>query len=522
MGLKLESVALLCALHLAPALATVPDTWKDLTYSQIGTTSSVGQALSEFAKAIGLKLQAPPALAQIKYERAGGATTPGGFLDRLAARHSLTWFVYGGVLYVEQAPQIAMRRMELRGSSAAAAKQALIGIGLFEPKYGWGELDDDSPAVLISGAAAYVDLVREAIERLPAKDTNEHQFMVFQLKHASVSDYETAVRDKITVRPGVASMLRSLLAGESTGRDMTRSARSTLEAFKGPLQPVGAPAATTETPPLALASGSPVRRASAPSVEAFPATNSLVVRDAPQRRAMYEQLVAALDQPTVQIEILATVVDAQAGTLHEWSMDLRLGTRNGVRTGLPASGEGALNQPTVVLWASDILDVRLRALEANGKAKIVSRPSILTINNQGATLDLSRTAYIKLEGERVADVRAVTVGSLLSVTPRVVSDDKGASVLLSVNIEDGTFDSNLAMPQASRNMISTQALVGVDQALVIGGYQQETTELRKSEVPGLGSLPVVGRMFQRDFKQGATRERLYVISARILSQAPRH
>jgi type III secretion protein C len=500
-----------------PARATTPDAWKDTVYGHPGASRNFGEALSQFADSMGLRLQmgVPADVSSQTVVDSGASTSPARYLDRLTSRQYLVWFVYGGVLYVESAKQLVTRRIELRGGSPSTAKQALIGIGLFELKFGWGELDDASASILVTGPDSYFNLIREALERLPQADTRETQFMVFQLKHASVMDYETTTRDKVSIRPGVASVLRSLL-GNSSGSD-ARSVRSVLEASKAPIQVPGSlqSSASLVDTPSGLAKGGSSK---GPTIEAYPATNSIVVRDSLDRKPMYEQLIATLDQPSLQVEIFATIVDAEDGTLREWSADLSLGSSgNGAQTTSPISGTAALAQPNVVLWAANAVGVRLKALESSGKATVVSRPSILTLNNQGATLDLSTTAYLKLVGERVADTKEVTVGSLLNVTPRVIGENDHRSVLLNVSIEDGTVDTGSDVPEASRNSINTQAIVGLDEALVIGGFHENKLETNRSAVPILSAIPLIGGLFKSTYHQTSTRERLYIISARVVS-----
>ena len=87
---------------------------------------------------------------------------------------------------------------------------------------------------------------------------------------------------------------------------------------------------------------------------------------------------------------------------------------------------------------------------------------------------------------------------------------------MTLPITDGSIDANVGIPQALRNSINTQAIVGIDQALVIGGYQQAKFEDNRSAVPGLSSIPLIGELFKGNYKEDSSRERLYIISARIV------
>ncbi len=487
-----------------------PPEWKDLTYSHVGSTDSLARVLGDFCGVLGLRLEMPATeMARRPSGALGGATNPAGFLDRLASRHGFSWFVYAGTLYVDAGRHLAAHRLELRGDSASGIKQALVGLGLFEPRFGWGEPDERSSVVLLSGPPSYVGLVRDVVSKFTRDPPQQAQVMLFRLNHAPVADYEVIVRDKVATQPGVATVLRGLL-GDPAGRDV-RSARSALDGFKAPVQDPAKPGSDA----AAL-----LRRSTgngALSIEPFPAINAVLIRDSLDRRPLYEQLISELDKPLQQIEILATVIDAQAGTLREWALDLSLGGR---RWGAQSRMLGAAvssSEPTITLWGASALELRLRALESDGRAQVVARPSVLALDNRGAILDLSTTAYLRLVGERAVDAKPITVGNLLYVTPRVVPGDGESSVLLDINIEDGTISANESFPQATRNTITTQAVLGLGQALVIGGFQQDQSDARHAQVPGLSSIPLVGALFKGTANQHSHRERIYMISARIVA-----
>ena len=162
---------------------------------------------------------------------------------------------------------------------------------------------------------------------------------------------------------------------------------------------------------------------------------------------------------------------------------------------------------------------RIRALEGTGDASIQSRPSILTIDNIGALLDLSETFYIRSIGERVATITPITAGTTLRVTPHFVQRDEGPVIQLDVDIEDGQIQETTVdtIPTVRRSVVSTQAIVGEGQTLVIGGYKstQKTNEVNR--VPGLGSVPIVGLFFSNRINNQQSRERLFMIKPRLVS-----
>ena len=181
----------------------------------------------------------------------------------------------------------------------------------------------------------------------------------------------------------------------------------------------------------------------------------------------------------------------------------------------------------MALWASDRLQVRLRALESRGEAQIMSRPSVLTLNNVGALLDMNQSAHIKLVGERTSDLPPFTAGTLLKVTPSIIGDDAAGNGLQGIrdtlDIEDGqTLDvagqrsQGGDSPRTSNSAVSTEAVVRPGESLVVGGYRRQDRQVVDKRVPGLSSIPVFGALFRGDSAINDERERLFILTARAL------
>lgn len=175
---------------------------------------------------------------------------------------------------------------------------------------------------------------------------------------------------------------------------------------------------------------------------------------------------------------------------------------------------------TLGISVSTRLAARLRALESDGQANILSQPSILTADNLGAMIDLSDTFYIRTLGERVATVTPVTVGTSLRVTPRYIAAKGGRQVELAIDIEDGRVLQEYpidGLPRVRKSSISTLAVVGDEQTLLIGGYNNRRDEEQVEKVPLLGDIPGLGFLFSSKSRAVQRRERLFLIRPRVVA-----
>ncbi|UXH79522.1 type III secretion system outer membrane ring subunit SctC [Roseateles amylovorans] len=564
--------------------AVTPAAWKEVRYSyRADEETTLGAVLDSFAAAMGLQLRlSDEKLRSRKVTLKGRGLAPDQFLDQLAQSQMLEWFVYQGVLHISPPSGTVTQRLELSTQSAASARQALIGLGLFEQKFGWGELDTDPPAVLVGGPAAYVAHVRRALRpptAPPAAPKAERpKMMVFRLKHAVASDRQMSVRGQVTTSPGLATTLRQILSdgrdlsdvGRATGRNAAASpstpvqpaaqgfgampapmgaGTSALQSLQDTLTGLSSGALLASQLPgagsaaglgaIAPSSPAPARRAAAvanppvdvpenhdrlPVVAAYAPLNAVLIWDLPSRRPEYEALIADLDQAVRQVEINVEILDVNTNALRDWAVDLTAGSGaarvqiNPAGTVGASAGESSQNS-SMVLWATDRLTLRLRALESRGEARVLSRPSLLTQDNVGAVLDMSQSINVRLVGERAVDLRTVTAGTSLRVTPSIVGEGEDATVRVTLDIEDGALkntDGDQANPMVGNSAVSTQAVVRQGESLVVGGYRRQNTETVHSRVPGLHSLPLLGWLFRSDSAVTDERERLFILTARIV------
>lgn len=567
-----------------PAQAVTPSGWKDILYSnRADDNATLDTVLQQFSATMGVELRlSSPKLGQrrmLALPTRGGA--PAAFLDQLAQSLSLDWYVYRGVLYVSPQSASTRARVELTGQSAAAARQALVGLGLFESRFGWGELDTDPPVVLVEGPASYVEAVRGFLASPPSKEPTPErpQLMVFRLKHAVAQDREVQIRGVTSRQPGLASVLKELMAPATNARVDAAANRLGLgasgslvgsgvgagtgslasllggsaslpaalgglpspfnAAADGASSAAGRPFLSSPLPESLVPGSSPRRstpqdtadderrrqeRASLPTIGAYSPLNAVLVWDLPSRKPEYTAVITELDVPTKQVEINVTILDVNANALREWAADLSVGSGaarvqlNAAGT-LGSDGTSTASGSSMVLWASDRLSLRLRALESRGQAQVMSRPSILTQDNQAAVLDMSQSVYVRLVGERTTDLRSVSAGTMLRVTPSILGDDKDANIRVTLDIDDGALgdsSSGSSDPRVGNSSVSTQAVVRPGESLVVGGYRRQNSQTSHSRVPGLDSVPLLGWLFRGDSVLSDERERLFIVTARVL------
>ncbi|WP_395687950.1 type III secretion system outer membrane ring subunit SctC [Caenimonas koreensis] len=524
-----------CALALAAGASRAePPPWSDSPFSYMGREQQLDKMLAGFAKTFGMQVQIesplPPGLAATSGRST--AANPTEFMNQLAASYGLAWYYSSGTLYISRSNERVTRMLPTKGMSGAGLKKAFTEMGLIEPRFGWAEVDERS-AVMVSGPRSYVERIAKAMSDLPDPEADQ-QVLVFRLKHASVEDRTILYRDKQIITPGVASMLRALLTEQQgnggTANNVTEL--STAAPLRTAMKGLANEPETDDAASGNVKGGraqNTTRRAPRAVVQADTRLNAIIIKDKPQNAPIYRELIAMLDVPGNLIEIEAAIVDVNTTSMEELGIDWN-GRRGNFAGGFGTPGKApdgttitlvrgtGVNPSTVIADAGNFLMTRIKLLEGKGSARIVSRPFILTQDNMGALIDLSDTFYVQTTGERVATVTPISVGVTLRVTPRIVVNDGVRSIQLVVDIEDGSIQDTKVgtLPTVRRSVIGTQALVGENESLLIGGFNSEQNIRQKDQVPVLGDIPGLGAMFSKTVANTEKRERMFLITPKLI------
>ncbi|MGA0583170.1 MAG: EscC/YscC/HrcC family type III secretion system outer membrane ring protein, partial [Castellaniella sp.] len=191
------------ALCLVGTTARAAPSWPMAAYSYYAQDESLQSVLRQFAGGFSLALEMAPGVTGTVNGKFNTAT-PTEFMDKLGGVYGFNWFVYSGTLFVSPASAMVTRSISAMGSSITALRDALLELGVLDPRFGWGELADQGIA-LVSGPPAYVKLVQKMVAALPL-GAGGQQVAVFRLKHASVNDRTVSYRTQSVVTPGLATV----------------------------------------------------------------------------------------------------------------------------------------------------------------------------------------------------------------------------------------------------------------------------------------------------------------------------
>jgi type IV pilus assembly protein PilQ len=161
----------------------------------------------------------------------------------------------------------------------------------------------------------------------------------------------------------------------------------------------------------------------------------------------------------------------------------------------------------------------LSAAEAEGDVKIISRPSVVTLNNVESMIESANIIRVRTQPATVGEAGSVIeirAGIILTVTPQVSAD---GFVLLRIAVKSSTLDFGRVVeniPQENTREAKANVLVRDGETVVIGGILRDESSTSDSGIPYLKDIPVLGWLFKKSSWQKDFQELVVFITPRII------
>lgn len=520
---KCENIAkhwrlIVCTLTTLAALAAFradgsPIPWKLPSYTLVARDMDLRVALDTFAVAEGLSVvMSESVLGRFSGDFKG--VKPADFLDRIATTHNLIWYYDGAALYVYGAGEIATMLIDLQYMKAGEVRSMLAELGVEDARFPLKTTSNDE-LIMVSGPPRYVALVAEMIakaDRLREKRTfSEVEARLFPLTYTWADDVSfrvTSPESTLTIR-GVARLLEEMMSSSSGSN--VRESSITNELSNMEAQQLSA---------------------FHPMIKAENRLNAVIVRDAVSRMPMYERLIKQLDVPQKLVEIDVTVVELSKKDALDWQLSLALSTSHGHSE--YGAGQNAANlfSPEAIagkglagalthIHSAYSLAASISALREKGKARSISRTSILTVNNLAAEMTDTQSYHAKVVGREVATLESVSAGTRLQIKPRILpapATNVPNQVWLSLELDDGGFESVTvdAMPMTRSSTLQTQTAVFEDESIMLAGYLRDIEEDAGWGIPYLRDIPWIGWIFGGKSTRNETVQRMFIITPHVV------
>ncbi|MBJ8498867.1 type II secretion system secretin GspD [Acinetobacter oleivorans] len=416
--------------------------------------------------------------------------------------------------------------------------------------------DNRTNRILVKGDPETRKRIRHMIEMLDVPSADRlGGLKVFRLKYASAKNLSEILQGLVTGQP---------VSSSNGGGAVASSGGINNSMVNG--QNSGPSGSSISTPSINLNNSSNSNQSNITSfsqggvsIIADNAQNSLVVKADPQLMREIESAIQQLDVRRQQVLIEAAIIEVSGDDADQLGIQWALGdlssgigllsfsnigaSLSSIAAGYLSSGTaGAANAiasgknkgdgATFALGnfenSRKAYGALIQALKTNTKSNLLSTPSIVTMDNEEAYIVVGQnvpfvTGSVSTGSSGTVNpyttVERKDVGVTLKVIPHI---GEGGTVRLEVEQEVSNVQSSKGQAAdliTNKRAIKTAVLAEHGQTVVLGGLVSDDVEFNNQGIPGLSSIPYVGRLFRSDTRSNVKRNLLVFIHPTIVGDA---
>ncbi len=267
--------------------------------------------------------------------------------------------------------------------------------------------------------------------------------------------------------------------------------------------------------------------------------------DYPEQYQKLKKLISEnIDKPARQIYIEGLVLEISDEGLKELGVqwDIKKGdqsiTLGSISPIIPGGSALSFIRDTTLNISPSQIMARVNALVTSNKAEILSRPSVITLDNRQATIRVGTDIPVATSKDsgttgssRVSfDFRYIPTGILLNVRPRLSEDANELSMLIDATVSATVPGQDLRVvdpvtritltsaPTIATRRVQTYARIRDNMPLIIGGLVNRNTTTTTGRVPILGDIPFIGALFGHTSAGTTTREVIIVLTPSVVTE----
>ncbi len=260
-------------------------------------------------------------------------------------------------------------------------------------------------------------------------------------------------------------------------------------------------------------------------------TNAIILTDIAENIEGIKSLIEKVDIPVRQVMIEARIVSASDDFREQLGFSFSATQDTDVTVGRDLGGDITTNLGPLETEAATLgvgidflpgnlnINLEIAALESSGYGEVISQPRVLTGDKQTAKIESGQQVpFTSSDGDSVSTVFQDAVLSL-EVTPQITPDGR---IIMELKINRDSLDTGTVTASGSPinvTELTTTALVGDGDTIVLGGIFEQSKSTAETKVPILGDIPLLGRIFRNNVDIDDRSELLIFITPRILTDS---
>ena len=263
------------------------------------------------------------------------------------------------------------------------------------------------------------------------------------------------------------------------------------------------------------------------------AANAISVKDTPERIEAAARLIQAIDKARAEVVIEVQLLEVDRQLLRDYGLPLVNDTGPGVSAGIGVDESQGLDLDDIGrlalpdLFVANLPSFNLRLLETHTSTRVLANPRIRTSAGVEASASFGDRVPVPvttftpfaaggISQQPITSFNYENVGVNIDITPRIHHDDR-VSLEIGIEISNLTGTGYAGVPQFGNRQISTTIrLMDGETSILAGLIRDEEREVLEG-IPGLSSLPIIGRIFGRTETRTQETDIVLTLTPHILS-----
>lgn len=244
-------------------------------------------------------------------------------------------------------------------------------------------------------------------------------------------------------------------------------------------------------------------------------TNTVTIRDTPERLEAVSKLLAAVDKARAEVIIDVEILEVDRTSLREYGLQIASPESTGISGAIGTESQQTLqslrNLTQADILVSGVPALYYRLLKTDANTRTLANPHLRTVDGSlayakfGERVPVPSSQIVPLgQGgnslQAIQNVNYENIGVNIDITPRFhANNDVTLAVKVSLSSVSGTGFSGY--PTFGNREISTTLRLRDGETNIIAGLIRDNERSVADGIPGLSDLPVIGRLFARNKRE---------------------
>ena len=266
-------------------------------------------------------------------------------------------------------------------------------------------------------------------------------------------------------------------------------------------------------------------------ISAITATNAITIKDTPERITAAGKIITAIDKARPEVIIDVELLEVNRTHLHEYGLQVASSGQAGISGTANVNKEGLSLRSLSNLTSADVLLTSLpslyyRLLKTDSATRILANPQLRTSEGIAAqarfgervpvpVTTFSPIAAGGVQTQPITSFNYEPIGVNIDITPRMHHDD---AVTLSLKVELSSISGKGFgdLPTFGSRQINTVIRLKDGETNMLAGLIRDEERTSVATIPGLGDIPVLGRLFAYNRKETQETDIILTLTPRIV------